>query len=489
MLDISPRLEDGSEPLYMQLYRYFCAEIQNRRMPSGTRLPSVRALSSFLHVSKTTVESAYHQLLAEGYIESRERSGFYVVDVAWDRPVSTGHGERRGTVISKSSGLAAKKETRAEAAQGMAPVPIRYDFHQARVDADHFPFEVWRRYANQCMREENRSVLYYGDRQGEPQLREEIARYLRRARGVHASAEQIVIGAGTQVMIMLLGCLLGAHGQAVAMEEPGYQGVRTVFHHLGFQVCPIRLEEDGISIEQLRASGARLVYISPSHQDPTGIVMPYAKRLKLLQWAAQTEGYIFEDDYDGEFRYSGRPIPSLQGLDTEGRVIYLGTFSKALLPSIRMSYMVLPEHLLSFYHEQMSEFDQSASRIHQQTLALFMKNGDWERHIRKMRTLYRKKHDAMLKLLQEELGGHIRITGQDAGMSVTVEVKSAVTSMQLTQVAAQAGIKVYPTDHKWMNPADKGLPTFQFGFGGQKMEEIEAGIRLLREVWQPYLLR
>ncbi|MFD2368561.1 PLP-dependent aminotransferase family protein [Brevibacillus sp. GCM10020057] len=478
MLEFSPHLVEGSEALYLQLYRYFCAEIQSRRLPSGMRLPSVRALSQHLRVSKTTVETAYHQLLAEGYLESRERSGFYVVDVEWDEPVTTG---RRRPVPPASSGQDGTCLVSAPAKK------IRYDFHQARVDAEHFPFDIWRRYSNQCMQQENSGVLYYGDRQGELVLREEIARYLRQARGVQAAAEQVVIGAGTQTMITLLGFLFGLRGQMVAMEDPGYHGVRTVFQQLGFQVQPIPLEEDGIDVEALGKSGARLVYITPSHQDPTGIVMPYAKRLKLLQWAKRTGSYIMEDDYDGEFRYNGRPIPSLQGLDTEGRVIYLGTFSKALLPTIRISYMVLPPPLLAVFKEKLQDFDQSASRVHQETLALFMKNGDWARHIRKMRTLYRKKHEVLLNVLQQELGEHIRIMGQDAGMSVTVEVRSAYSSAQLAQLAEAAGIRVHPACHKWLIPAPDRLPSFQLGFGGQSAEDIEAGIRLLAQTWRPYL--
>lgn len=481
MLDISPHLEEGADALYLQLYRYFCAEIQSRRLPSGTRLPSVRALSQHLRVSKTTVETAYHQLLAEGYLESRERSGFYVVDVDWDSLAAFGG----PTVRTKQGKVAAQPP--AAGVRKQASCTIRYDFHQAQVDADHFPFELWRKYSNQCMQRENRSVLYYGDRQGEPGLREEIARYLGQARGVQATAEQVVVGAGTQVIMTLIGLLFGLRGQAIAMEDPGYHGVRTVFQQLGFAIQPIPLEEDGIDVEALGRSDARLVYITPSHQDPTGIVMPYAKRLKLLQWANRTESYILEDDYDGEFRYHGRPIPSLQGLDKDGRVIYLGTFSKALLPTIRISYMVLPHSLLPAFHERLAEFDQTCSRVHQETLALFMKNGDWVRHIRKMRTLYRKKHEAMLRALQEQFGSGIRVTGQDAGMSVMVEVHSDSSSADLADIAKDAGIRVHPACHKWIDQARRGLPSFQFGFGGQSIEEIEAGLRLLKETWQPYL--
>ncbi|WP_312113514.1 MocR-like pyridoxine biosynthesis transcription factor PdxR [Brevibacillus reuszeri] len=480
MLDISPRFEESNEALYLQLYRYFCTEIQSRRILSGTRLPSVRALSKFLHVSKTTVETAYHQLLAEGYIESRERSGFYVVDMEWDGPIKL---KQRQTEEDAQQQIPSKAETSTEE----NALSIQYDFHQARVDSDYFPYELWRKYSNQVMQRENKSVLYYGHYQGEPELREEIARYLRRARGVQVTADQIVIGSGTQVLICILGFLLGNRERVVAIEEPCYQGVRTVFLQLGYEILPIKLEEDGISVAALTESGARMVYVTPSHQDPSGIVMPYAKRVKLLNWANQSQSFIMEDDYDGEFRYNGKPIPSLQGLDTEGRVIYLGTFSKALLPTIRMSYMVLPHELLSSYHEKLASFDQTASRIHQETMALFMKNGDWERHIRKMRTLYRKKHEAMLQLLQEELGTCVRVKGQDAGLSVTVEVNSACTSRELEKIAASVGVQVYPTAHKWVDSTKKGLPTFQFGFGGQSIQAMTEGIRLLREAWGPYL--
>jgi DNA-binding transcriptional MocR family regulator len=318
-------------------------------------------------------------------------------------------------------------------------------------------------------------------------LRAEIARYLRQARGVACTPDEIVIAAGTQLLIQQLCCLFDLDGRAVAIEEPGYNGVRIVFQHLGFAVTPIPLEEDGIDVEALEASGARLVYITPSHQEPSGMVMPYAKRIRLLQWAARTGGYIVEDDYDGEFRYRGKPIPSLQGLDTEGRVVYLGTFSKSLLPSIRISYMVLPPALMDVWRERMSPYDQSASRIHQETLALFMKSGEWERHIRKIRTVYRKKHQAMLNALHAVMGGHIRIMGQDAGLSVTVEVYSDKTAEELTAAAASAGIRVYPTAPKWFRPPQNRLPAFQFGFGGLSVEEMDAGLRLLYEVWKPYM--
>ncbi|MEK4339048.1 MocR-like pyridoxine biosynthesis transcription factor PdxR [Brevibacillus sp. FSL L8-0710] len=535
----------GSGKLYLQLYAYFREEIQTRRILPGTRLPSVRSISRNLQLSKTTVETAYHQLLAEGYIESRERSGFYVVEWEEDE-VAVPPGKHGGKAaangamneIGNTAGHAAEAEpagvgyrvgaedtagaghtagvghtagAKHAAAHtlpgtGTTPLPekaiaksdtagppagknpnILYDFHQARVDAEHFPYGLWRKYSNQCMRPENRNILNYGNRQGERALREEIARYLQRARGVACTPDQIVIGAGTQVLVQVLCFLLTLEERVVAMEEPGYDGVRTVFQHLGYKIAPIPLDEDGIDVEVLEASGATLIYITPSHQEPTGAVMPYARRIRLLQWAARSGAYIIEDDYDGEFRYQTKPIPSLQGLDTHERVIYLGTFSKSLLPSIRMSYMVLPPALLQIYGSQLYEYDQTASRIHQETLALFMKSGEWERHIRKMRTLYSKKHEAMLKSLHTYFGERIHVTGQNAGLSVTVEAVSDLSAEELAQHALSVGIRVYPTTRKWLHQPKDSLPAFQFGFGGMSAEAIEQGICLLEEVWKPYL--
>ncbi|NGQ97012.1 PLP-dependent aminotransferase family protein [Brevibacillus sp. SYP-B805] len=471
MLDILPRLHgESAVPLYMQLYHHFREEIQANRIAAGTKLPSVRRLSAHLQISKTTVEMAYHQLLAEGYVESRDRSGFYVVEI--EGGLSGDQAVPPAAAVSRLPG---------------AEKPVSYDFHMARIDAEHFPFAVWRRLSNQCIRPEAKELLHYGDRQGEYGLRTQIAHYLRQSRGVRCTPEQVVIAAGTQIAILLICQLLGMDGRAVAMEEPGYQDVRAVFAKLGFTMKPIPLEEDGLNIQALRESGARVVYITPSHQDPSGTVMPVAKRMKLLQWADEVGGVILEDDYDSEFRYRGKPIPSLQGLDARGSVIYLGTFSKALLPAIRVSYLVLPQALLERYREQCCHFDQTVSRLHQKTLELFMQSGEWERHIRKMRVIYQKKHAALLQAVKAIFQDNVRVMGQDAGLSVMLEVQSEKSAEELEKIAEEAGIKVYSTTRKWMNRPQGLVPSFQLGFGGLSVEEIWRGIERLHACWKPYL--
>lgn len=470
-MDITPRIQEESEtPLYRQLYQYFREEIQAGRIQSGARLPSVRGLAQHLRISKTTVELAYHQLLAEGYIESRERSGFYVVEV--------------GSILGDHEPL---QEHAVYESVAATENRILYDFHMARIDLNYFPFAIWRKLSNQIVRPETKELLDYGDRQGEAGLRKQIARYLHQSRGVTCAPEQIVIMAGTQLAILFISQLIGMDGKAVAMEEPGYQDVRQTLLQLGFQVKPIRLEEDGLDVEALRQSGAKVVYITPSHQETLGMVMPYAKRMKLLQWAEETGSLILEDDYDGEFRYRGKPIPSLQSLDKQGRVIYMGTFSKAFLPAIRLSYMVLPPALANRFRERNFIFDQTVSRLHQKTLELFMENGEWERHIRKMRVIYQKKHDAILQAVKTWFGEWVLVKGQDAGLSITMEVYCSKSAEELTGLAKEAGIRIFSTTRKWMNPPTGMTPTFQLGFGGLTVEEIHRGVKLLAETWAPYL--
>lgn len=468
-MDISPKLDEAAkEPLYIQLYQYIKEEIQTGRILASTRLPSIRQLAHFLHISKTTIQVAYQQLLAEGYIESKERSGFYVVDMARE---SFEHPPASYSSPSPSRDSSSK------------PKPIRYDFYMSKIDVDHFPYDKWRMHSNQSMNLEQKQLLSYGDRQGEVGLRRALSQYLRQARAVNCSEEQLVIGAGTQTMIRLLCQLIGLDGNPIAMEEPGYHGVRTMFQQLGFSIKPIPLEEDGIAIAELVRSKAKVVYITPSHQYPLGMVMPIAKRMKLLQWAEENGSLIIEDDYDGEFRYHGRPIPSLQGLDAHGNVVYIGTFSKSLMPAIRMSYMVLPERLLNMYHKNLLMNDQTASKLHQNTLQLFMESGEWERHIRRMKKVYQKKHDVLLQTIKNVMQGNVTITGQDAGLHIVMKVHSRIPVEGLVKIAEESGVKVYSTANDWCSCPKEYPSLILLGFGGLSLQEIVQGIERLHAAW------
>ncbi|MET3292652.1 UNVERIFIED_CONTAM: GntR family transcriptional regulator/MocR family aminotransferase [Brevibacillus sp. OAP136] len=469
-MDFSPLLDEKlDEAMYMQLYRYFKEEIQSARIPAATRLPSIRQLSIHLQVSKTTVLMAYQQLLAEGYIESRERSGYYVVQLEADSLATSDSAEKQNDSQQEQEGNR-----------------ILYDFFMSGIDLDHFPFDVWRKCYQQSMQLEEKDLLFYGDNQGETGLREAICQYLYQSRGVNCTAEQIVIGPSTYALVQSLCQLLELERKDVAVEDPCYPRVRDVFNRLGFQLVPIPLESDGISLERLQESNAEVVYITPSHQYPLGMVMPVAKRLKLLTWAAERDALVIEDDYDGEFRYRGKPIPSLQGLDRNGNVIYVGTFSKSLMPAIRISYMVVPQRLLGRYRSGLITYDQTASRLHQRALELFMQSGEWERHIRRMRTLYHKKHAAMLQAIKTHMGERVSITGQDAGLHLVLEVKSKESTDTLVNVAEAHGVKVYSTEPMWHERKEGMRPLLLLGFGGLPLAHIEPGIELLNRAWTPY---
>ncbi|KEK24185.1 PLP-dependent aminotransferase family protein [Bacillus gaemokensis] len=471
-MDISPKLDENlKESLYIQLYEYIKEEIQSGRISPLTRLPSIRQLSTYLRVSKTTVQMAYQQLLAEGYIESKERSGFYVVEI---------EREPFGRMANDCQSVPFIED------KNMRKKHIRYDFYMCNIDLDHFPYNKWRTCSNQSMNIDQKELLSYGDQQGELGLRRILCNYLRQARGVNCSEEQIVLGAGTQTVIKLLCQLIGLDRKKVAMEEPGYYGGRNVFHQLGFSIKPIHLQKDGINIEELAKSGAKVAYITPSHQYPLGMVLPIAKRMKLLQWAEENNCLIIEDDYDGEFRYHGKPIPSLQGLDAHGNVVYIGTFSKSLMPAIRISYMVLPKRLLEVYRNNLFMYEQTVSRLHQKSLQLFMESGEWERHIRRMRKVYQKKHDVLLQTIKNVMRGHVKVTGQDAGLHIVIEVKSSKDVDDLVKIAEDSGVKVYSITNNWFEKQVDYPRLILLGFGGLSIQEIEQGIKHLHAAWSPF---
>ncbi len=467
MLDVIPTLiEEAKHPLYLQIYYYFKEEIEKGRIPAGTQLPSIRKLASSLQISRNTVENAYQQLLAEGYVISKAKSGLYVIEL--ERDLSSPH--FKDVQTAPTTTLSSDDS-------------LTYNFRNGHIDVEHFPFHLWRKYNNQVLRKKANELLQYGHPQGEPELRQEIANYLHRSRGVNSTAEQIIIGAGIQQLLILLSQTIAKEDRIIGFEDPGYIGAREIFTNFGFNLAPISLEENGVNIEQIHQANPKYVYVTPSHQFPIGMILPISKRLKLLQWAEKNNSYIIEDDYDGEFRYHGKPIPSLQGLDQSGRVIYLGTFSKSLLPSIRLAYMVLPPTLLQAYHHLFYAYEPTASRIHQFTLHQFMENGDWERHLRKMRKVYHKKHTTLMLSLRAYMKDKIRVIGNDAGLHILLEIHNKMSEEELINAAETAGVRTYPTSIFWTNPNHNQTPMVMLGFAGLSEQEIHGAIKLLSIAW------
>jgi GntR family transcriptional regulator / MocR family aminotransferase len=459
-LELTPFLQkELPEPLYSQLYHWIKKEIEENRLLPGMKMPSIRQLTLHLKVSRNTVEAAYQQLQAEGYLESVPKSGIWVAEIEkpFLHPIAREHSIRL---------------------ESKPPSEVHVDFEYGNVDIEKFPLKQWKKCLIDAVDQESNWLFQYSERMGELALRREISNYLLQSRGVRSTSEQILITAGTQASITLLCHLLSLREETVAMEEPGYTGVRSVFKDQGCHIEPIPLEKDGLSVEYLETSRAKAVYVTPSHQFPFGMVLSISKRMRILKWAYQTGGYIIEDDYDGEFRYRGQPIPSLKSLDEEERVIYLGTFSKSFLPSARLSYIVLPPSLMVQYSRKVAAYNQSVSPIIQRAIALFMQSGEFERHIRRMRKMYQRKHQALLRSIEQYMGTQVKIVGEKSGLHILLKLKG-ITALELIERGLKKGVKVYSPGMFWLHPPPESNSYIMLGFGGLSIEEIENGVRLL----------
>jgi len=369
-----------------------------------------------------------------------------------------------------------------ETTSGQSAPTIDIDFHPSRIDSKNFPFALWKSLFNELLNQRDCRMLDYGAVEGELGLRRELAKYLHYSRGVRCGPEQIVIGNGIQYCIWVIRTLLNENPMVAAMENPGYHRVRAILEHSGVPIRPIRLDHDGLDIDQLCETDANIVYVTPSHQFPKGMVMPYYKRMLLLRWAQAVNGFIIEDDYDSEFRYGERPIPSLQGLDQRDSVIYIGTFSKAFTPAIRMNYMVLPPPLLARFKSISQGFDCPVSRIQQNVMEMFMTRGFWDGHIRRFRRIYRGKHQDMLHALRVIMENHVVVSGIGAGLHVALLVRTTLTERDLTERAARMGVRIYTGNDTRIGPSND-LPYVYLGFGALERTEMEEGLRRLKNVW------
>lgn len=446
--------KEHDKPLYEQLYMQLKQAIISQQISTETKLPSKRELGDFLNISQTTIELAYGQLLAEGYIMSKPRIGYFVETIDELPYVEKQIPATTSTDILHS---------------------YVYDFSAGKIDEDHFPFHLWRKYAKDVFDEPYKHLLQTGHPQGELLLRQEIARYLFESRGIHCLPEQIVIGSGTEQLLPMI-LRLFADDTKIALENPGYSAIP---HSQMNRAIPIAVDEDGLRVDELEKSDAQLIYITPSHQFPTGAVLSATRRTQLLKWASQsTARYIIEDDYDSEFRYIGKPIPALLGLDQGDRVIYMSTFSKSMMPSLRVAYFVLPLSLLPAYQEQFHHYAATVPRFDQHILARFMKDGHFSKHLNRMRKIYRKKHDKVVHVFSTYYP-HIKITGDSAGMHVLFSVPVTQSEQQLTQAAKNAGLSIQPLSRYLLAPYVVNAPTFILGFGGLPLDHIEEAIHAL----------
>ena len=417
---------DGAGPLSLQLYQALRRAILQGKLAPGARLPSTRTLAGEMGLSRNTVLLAYEQLLSEGYAVGRHGSGTYVPSELPDDVAS---------LVRPPEGLVAAPARQSAPALSRFGRTVRnwnvtwaapdrsvpYDFRYGRPNLD-FPRATWRRLLGRQLRKLSNRDLDYGPPAGSPELRAAVARYLQGSRGVRCSADQVVIVHGSQQAMDLATRVLLDPGDTVLLEEPFYPGARGVFLAAGMRVVTAPVAADGIDLGELGPAGqrARLAYVTPSHQFPTGAIMSVTRRLALLAWAEDAGAYVIEDDYDSEYRYGGRPIEALQGLDRAGRVVYVGTFSKLLFPALRLGYAVVPEALVKPFVAAKALADTGGATLEQLALADFIREGHFERHIRRSRIVNGAHRAALLEAIERHLGDRVEVSGANAGLHVLV---------------------------------------------------------------------
>ncbi len=417
----------GDLPRYDYLYRCIKRDILTGRLAAGEKLPSKRALAAHLGTAVVTVENAYAQLLAEGYLTSRERSGCYVGQV-----------ETRESMPPPPKPAPAPPERR-----------WLLDLRGSGSGIQGFPFSVWAKLTRRVLTERGPALLGAVPNSGVPELRQALARQLYELHGIQAEPEQIVVGAGTEYLYNLLVQLLGRE-RVYGLEDPGYSKAGRVYALNGAKCRFLPVDGGGAVAEGLEKAGVQALHVSPNHQFPTGAVTPIARRQAMLRWARGGDRYIIEDDYDSEFRFAGRPIPPLASIDREGRVIYVNTFSRSLAPSLRIGYLVLPPALLGPYRERLGFYSCTVPAIEQYTLALFLSEGYFEAHLNRMRIFYRSRRDQVIAAIQASpLAGRCRVSRQEAGLHFLLELDTGREDGALARMAAQRGIRLsFLTDYQ-----------------------------------------
>ncbi|NLL72051.1 MAG: PLP-dependent aminotransferase family protein [Clostridiales bacterium] len=468
----------GTEALYEYLYRQIKDDISNNKLKPKEKLPSKRALAKHLDISTITVENAYSQLMAEGYIYSVPRSGFYVSDISADDYKFSDTSQYKPRTYKKDAKDNNNQETILDSPKYFM------DFVNNNTAPDNFPFTRWAKLIRETMAEERDNLMIKSPSLGVYQLRCAIVNYLYQFRGMDVEPEQVVVGAGTEYLYGLIIQLLG-HESKYAVEDPGYQKIARIYKANKVKCVHIPLDNEGINIDALEESAADVVHITPSHHFPTGIVTPISRRHELLTWALKSEKrYIIEDDYDSEFRLLGKPIPALQSIDMSNKVIYINTFSKSLTSTIRISYMVLPKPLIERYNKELSFYACTVSNFEQYTLAKFLERGYLEIHINRMRNYYRKTRDILLEnIMKRKDDKKINIMEEDAGLHFLLQVDTKISDKQLVMRAAENGINVSCLSQYYYDRSNIKDHILVINYSGVDTEYIEEGVDRLFEVF------
>ena len=454
---------DDGRPLYEQLGDSLRRDILSGRLSSGTRLPSKRSLSGNLGVSSITVESAYNRLIDEGYVRSEPKRGYYVAELSG-----------RDLHPADAPAVSIRLPEEPEAA---------LDLSGNRAAAARFPFSVWAHLMRETINDRGEALLLPSPCGGVRPLREAIAAHLRSFRGMSVDPDQIIVGAGTEYLYGLLIQLLG-NDRVYCLEDPGYQKIAQIYASNGACCRWAPMDEAGITIAGLEAAGADVVHISPTHHFPTGITMPVSRRYELLSWASSAPGRtIIEDDYDSEFRLTGRPIPSLQSIDTDGCVIYMNTFSKTLASTIRISYMILPPALANRYYDHLSFYSCTVSSFEQYCLARFLSGGWFEKHLNRMRLYYARLRRELLHVIADSLcADRLTVLERDSGLHFLLQIRTDVSDTVLLQRLRDRGISLLPLSAWYRSPQDAPDHTFILNYSSLSPADLAHALNVLSEL-------
>jgi GntR family transcriptional regulator / MocR family aminotransferase len=473
----------SQKSLHKQIYDAYRLAVVNGHLHPGQRVPSTRVLSSELGVSRFPVLDAYSQLLAEGYFESRVGAGTVVCSSLPERFTLSAPNNKHSVPSQLESRPVARRASTIARAENVSWARGLGAFGLGQVAFDQFPHRVWSKLVSRHCRQMNAESAHYGDHMGLLTLRETIASYLRTARSVRCEAEQVMIVSGSQQALIITAHVLLDPASSVWVEEPGYRLARDAFALNQCNVVPIPVDKEGLNVAAgiLRCRKARAAIITPSHQFPFGVTMSAQRRLQLLDWAQNTGAWIIEDDYDSEYRYEISPIASLQGLDLNGRVIYVGTFSKVLFPSLRLGYVVIPPDLVDSFLTVRRALDLGPPNFSQKVLTDFIGEGHFERHIRRMRILYRERRTILVESIEREFGSMVEVLGSHAGMHLTMKLPNEISDIQIAERAARQNLWIWPLSAAFFGQA--AFPGFVLGFGSTAAADIPDSVRKLRKLF------
>lgn len=463
---------NNEKPLYMQIYTQIVKEIMDGTLKENQVLQGTRGLAKTLHVSRNTVDNAYSQLLAEGYIFARKGIGYVVMKVP-ELKVNRQHPQRKSFIEHNQ----------------INDNGIIYDLTNSSQTSDLFPKSLWKRYTLECLEDlENQKKLSSGlEKQGELYLRQNLLSYLKRIRGVHCDESQIIITAGIQQSLEYICKLLYKDKGTVLIEEPGFNKAVAVFHNNKVAVKTVPVDNNGLVVSELPVlEDMYAVYTTPSHQFPTGVTLPIGRRYELLKWAKENHVYIIEDDFDSEQRYYAKPIPSLQSIDHDNSVIYLGTFSKALSPSIRMGYMILPPQLLDIYLKTFENYNCTVPLLNQYVIGKLIETGQYDRHIRRLNNIFRKRLELFLKEFSD-VKEKIKLSSNGTGQYFLVEFSKMTNQHELITKALEQGVRVYSTMQFWQDKAECPPNTLFLGFSKIALEDIPDCVSRLKRAWSKWL--